>query len=483
MRVSLEPNASSATHGLTPSNSYLFAWHNCCVERSATNRVDASIELFRNGAVAITMTPTNGLPTTIYQLPTLPDGCVGIGQDEDWVRGNFGDEATNILAVGYAAWLDAWVGVNEPNERCQCAVTVSALPEDGSPCYLACGPCWVNVPEPGVYRFPLEVFTTYHIRTYPTAVPLEFEFDDGYRGNGTSFHVVDGEHPVLEPPRRLMLAAPPPPSSDYWKTIVPDLVVDPTHIPLDQVENTPLRVWCNLRDFTLATIESAAYICYHVVSRDEAALDRADAAMECYACVQANNAYLRGEFWIDPAAVTNDPHSVTNRTDAWIFSGEPRHTEVRDDNRMIRYATAVSGGDASDISWSLNLAEGQSVYVAVFMATTEPYASIVYDDTVSWSVQSNGGGGLSGDTSVFAEQTNLAAAMSLSHHLYNIEYGPLFLAGSRFNPPADDILRLSIHVTATDTVDHLRETCVQVIVYPIDENGQIAGQPDWISFE
>ena len=28
-RVSLEPNASSLTHGLTPSNSYLFAWHNC----------------------------------------------------------------------------------------------------------------------------------------------------------------------------------------------------------------------------------------------------------------------------------------------------------------------------------------------------------------------------------------------------------------------------------------------------------------------
>ena len=37
-RVSLEPSSSSVTHGLTPSNSYLFAWHNCCVERCATNR-------------------------------------------------------------------------------------------------------------------------------------------------------------------------------------------------------------------------------------------------------------------------------------------------------------------------------------------------------------------------------------------------------------------------------------------------------------
>ena len=37
-RVSLEPSSSSVTHCLTPSNSYLFAWHNCCVERCATNR-------------------------------------------------------------------------------------------------------------------------------------------------------------------------------------------------------------------------------------------------------------------------------------------------------------------------------------------------------------------------------------------------------------------------------------------------------------
>ena len=37
-RVSLEPNASSVTHCLTPSNSYLFSWHNCCVERCVTNR-------------------------------------------------------------------------------------------------------------------------------------------------------------------------------------------------------------------------------------------------------------------------------------------------------------------------------------------------------------------------------------------------------------------------------------------------------------
>ena len=67
--VSLEPDASSFIHGLTPSNSYLFTWSNVCVNRSPTNRVDASIELFDSGAIAITTQPTNALPTT-YHLPT-----------------------------------------------------------------------------------------------------------------------------------------------------------------------------------------------------------------------------------------------------------------------------------------------------------------------------------------------------------------------------------------------------------------------------
>ena len=68
-RVSLEPNASSVSHGLTPSNSYLFAWHNCCVERCATNRVDASIELFRSGAMATRLRLQRRRPTD-YQLPS-----------------------------------------------------------------------------------------------------------------------------------------------------------------------------------------------------------------------------------------------------------------------------------------------------------------------------------------------------------------------------------------------------------------------------
>ena len=47
------------------------------------------------------------------------------------------------------------------------SVTIAALPADGSPCYLVCGPYRVNVVEPGVYRFPLNVFETYDTERLP----------------------------------------------------------------------------------------------------------------------------------------------------------------------------------------------------------------------------------------------------------------------------------------------------------------------------
>ena len=36
------------------------------------------------------------------------------------------------------------------------------------------------VPGPGTYCFPLEVFETYKVRTYPQRLPLTFAYDDGF---------------------------------------------------------------------------------------------------------------------------------------------------------------------------------------------------------------------------------------------------------------------------------------------------------------
>ena len=484
-RVSLEPGVSSVTHGLTPSNSYLFAWHNCCVERCATNRVDASIELFRSGAVATTITPlsTPTPPTYTYQPAVPPAGFIGHGQDADWIRATFPDEADDILSMGYENWLSEWVGENEMNGRYQMAVTIDQPPttNDQAPIYLVCGPYRVNATASGTYHFPLEVLTTYETRTYPTAVPLSFAYDDGYTGEGQSYHVLDGQNPPHgSMPLLMMLAEPMHIPYDYWKTLCPDIVVTPDHLPFETASGSHLRFWCNVRDLTIAAIKGAAWLTWYEISHSEVALDRVDQIGWYYAYAHERDWLLSGDFVVDPPSSTNEPNEVvTNRTDAWIFSGETIHTEIVPTNRLVTHVTAVSGTNPT-ASLSIRLAEGQSAYVAVYMASTEPDGTPPYDDTVSWSVTSNGGGSLSGSTSVFAQSEGLAGQLNFEHYVYGMLYDPVVLGCSRFTAPADDSLRLQITVSASDAVDDLRETCVQVAVYPIDENGNVVGLPNWV---
>ena len=48
------------------------------------------------------------------------------------------------------------------------------------PCTLICGPYRVHVTQPGVYSFPLEVFTNYDATTEPR-VDFTVDKDDGFR--------------------------------------------------------------------------------------------------------------------------------------------------------------------------------------------------------------------------------------------------------------------------------------------------------------
>ena len=482
-RVSLEPNASSVSHGLTPSNSYLFAWHNCCVERSATNRVNASIELFRNGAIATTITPlsTPTPPTYTYYPPTLPEGVFGVGQDEAWIRATFPDEADHILALGYENWLlNEFVGINEENGHYMTSVTIAALPADGSPCYLVCGPYRVNVVEPGVCRFPLNVFETYEARTYPTAIPLSFEHDDGYRGEGVSFEIVDRS--PTTPRLRLLLSAPRP-TYDYWWSLDALLAVSPQHIPLDRANGAELQVFWNVADYAIDSIAGAAGLIYNVITHSRVRIE--EARQKGWYEVTANDyeKYKSGYFEITDPIATNDVTVVTNRVDAWIFRGDSWHEEMTNGNRMISHLTAVTqGGSTAEVAETMNLQllPGESAYVAVFMATTETDGIPPYDDRVSWTVTSNTGVALTGGGSVLGRLGDLCGARSWLNRLYGVKYDPLFVEGMRFDAPQEGRLTLHMMTTAQNADDGLRETCVQIVVYPIDANGEIIGWPTWL---
>ena len=226
-----------------PPNSFLIAWQNACVNRSPTNRVDASIELFRNGAMATTVIPlSTPTPPTYTYIPAVPPtGYVGSGQDNDWALANFPDDYAQITNKGYEAWLDEdYVGINEQNGHYKASITINQAPSTlhQAPLYLACGPHKVVVTSPGTYLFPLEVFETYKVRTYPVALPLSITTDDGYRGD-----VSPGL--MMSAPRR-MLASPPNGSFEYEIREEPRLVISPDTIPLNQAVGTHISIWCNV---------------------------------------------------------------------------------------------------------------------------------------------------------------------------------------------------------------------------------------------
>ena len=486
-RISLEPGVSSLTHGLTPSNSYLFSWHNCCANRSATNRVDASIELFRSGACSVRFDNVE----TIYPAPVPPD-VPGHGQDADWVRATFPDEADAILAQGYDNWLlNDYVGINVENGHALIRVTVDPSAFDQPPTtinqppiYLVCGPYRVNVTQPGTYAFPLEVLMHCEVRTCPTPIPLTFDFDDGYRGDyGPSFDVVDLNHPA---PRPLLMMATPSQIYDYFYDLfmTPRIVAIPNSVPLQYAVGTKFDLFCNaLRtgDYTFSELGDTLI---EILTQSKAEVR---AAQHAELVEIRSNAYyesLFGWFEITGQYPTNEVGFITNRVDATIFSGDRWHTESLGNRRSSHHLTAVTQHDSTaavTVHHTHAMAEGVSAYVAVYMASTETRANPAYDDTISWCVTANSGGELSGSATLFDQMDMLSSISSWEHELYGIRRDPLFLSGSYFTAPSDDVLRLSLSATAQNATDGLRETCVQIVVYPVDVNGNIIGLPPWVN--
>ena len=456
--VSLEPNVSSVTHGLTPSNSYLFAWTNCCVERCATNRVNASFELFRSGACSVRFDNVE----TFHPAP-VPSDYPGIGQDDDWVRATFPDEADNILALGYESWLtDEWVGVNEQNGRYKATVTIAALPADGSPCYLTCGPYRVNVVAPGTYSFPLEVFESYHIRTYPTAVPLSIVCDDGYTGEGVSLNVqlMGGR-----PNRPRLLAAPSQPPSDpydYTLTTTPNVIVTPARIPLSTANGSTVSIWCKIADAAQKTYEAVSQELYLAFFGSEAEIHDAFIAERVEIIMRLDQRECRGEFEIyDDDDDEEEDEELPEREDDSIFSGESLHSEVSNDCVNV-YLTGVTAHDSTMTNLAATaygLAEGQSADVFVYMATSES-GDDQYDDSVGWTVTANGTVGLQGESSVSEH------ADAVGGSTYGVTSGAVLLASGHFSPPSDDILRLRLQCWARNVGDEKKETCVQIVVVP-----------------
>ena len=233
--VSLEPGVSTCAYGLTASNSYLFVWENACVEREATNRVDAAIELFASGDVQVRFGDS---ATNIVARP--PEGFVGIGQDTNWLAAAFPpNDFAAITNKGYETWLqEDCVGHNEPNGRYKLSVTVAALPDQG-PCYLVCGPYKMVVTSPGIYSFPLMDLTEYELYTCPTAVPLTWEMDDGWDSPESDYA------PLYMSAAPRMLGAPRNNGNHYTVVCYPEVYIRPNYVTREEAMREAIELRCN----------------------------------------------------------------------------------------------------------------------------------------------------------------------------------------------------------------------------------------------
>ena len=194
-RVAHVPFDTCFYHEHTPSNSYRFVWDRAYTERNTNMPMTAAVELFRNGDTCVT---TNGVSTVMpYEIP-FPH--VGIGQDDDWVRANF-TNATDILAVGYADWVDVQVGVDLTNGLYKFTATFPDDPPEATE--LVVGDLSVCVTNAGEYVFVLEKGVEYDFGTNPYDATVEYSMQDDlmdapvfangwWFGDGNGVWTVDG---------------------------------------------------------------------------------------------------------------------------------------------------------------------------------------------------------------------------------------------------------------------------------------------------
>ena len=162
--------------GPTERNSCIFSWTNAVVGRvlhediSSAETIDASIEFFRSGDVAIT---TNGVTELIPRVLPFPHD--GFGQDDDWVSGNF-TNAAEILSIGYPQWVDAQVGENLTNGLYKFTVTIPEVPPETV--QLVVGDYSVAVTNAGEYVFLLEKGIRHRLHLFPYLDDVEYSCSD-----------------------------------------------------------------------------------------------------------------------------------------------------------------------------------------------------------------------------------------------------------------------------------------------------------------
>ena len=157
-------------------------------ETNAMELVSAQIELHRNGDFITRANDVekiyrrvnpfdwdgDGLPNDRDPNPYVYDGD-HFGQGEGWVRTHF-DDPTDVLALGYANWIDAQVGYGETNGLYKFTASFPVAPPEST--LLRVGEESVVVTNAGEYVFLLEKGREYEFETIPYDPTVEYWMQD-----------------------------------------------------------------------------------------------------------------------------------------------------------------------------------------------------------------------------------------------------------------------------------------------------------------
>ena len=262
----------------------------------------------------------------------------------------------------------------------------------------------------------------------------------------------------------------------------PKVVVTPNRVSLDEAVGKVINLWVNVTNTIERSWSSFAYNTRLSFTRNQAVIDAARVAELTEILLEQDRRIASGELEITPLPI-DESQVETNRIDVTIFDGETWHTAETND-LYVKYFTVPTEVGSTNEVLDTNVygpPAGRSVYVGVFMASAENMGNIsdCCDDCISWNVMVNGASVLSGETSTFALHDALFVATDDSYRIYGIWSHPLYLGGCQIDPPNGDDYGIRLIGTAQNVGDGLRQTCLQIGIFPIDDNGVVVGWPSW----
>ena len=260
----------------------------------------------------------------------------------------------------------------------------------------------------------------------------------------------------------------------------PKVVVTPEVVPLSQAVGTRVSFWCNMTNIIArsyrATLQNTRLM---FTGASDAELMAADDEDMMEILLENYKGISHGFFYIEDdrsnSSNDNPGTSLTEREDATIFSGEWYHVVHTNEHRYI-CVTARTIPESTSLAVSTlvtTVPTNLAAFVGFYMATAESGLDS-YDDGAYWAVAANGSVIAEGNTTVSAHAFDMVRGP-----IYGVSDGAVFLGGTVLPPSGGAPYQIRPQASVWNVGDGKKETCLQIVICTIDEDGNVFCKPSW----